>query len=610
MAALKAFDPVGLRGALAACAFLVAAAWGLSAWAQDAQPAGETVREKIEEAKKAVGWDKPPADEAERMMRNLFDLDVAGDELEALAEAASKVKTTDDDIAGLDALCRMAWAEAEAKFRQSIAAAPGRPFPHYFLGVAAFERGDFKAAREAFGRVVALEPAASSAHLLARLSELCDGRKDLTPARLLMLYAQAFRDTGKALGLDKEEFSLALALLPPLVRDPVLYRSWDCIQPVAVRRMKAVEEDATRATTPDAEIVGVLAFTPAKGTVGVAERLAAKFPANRDLQVFSFMMKYFGAQVEKKFPVPEGFAADLDKAMALDGENGALMLLKIPYRRNARLEDPEPPLTAEDVAILHAAMRSPRFCAYASWKVAETRALRAKEFGSYAHRLEMTVQGGPMLLSFFQDLMRRSGTTFEENLIDGERDLAMALWRDVQRLADRMVEDNPSLLTRLVSDTIARASCLHALQSFATVAPGDVPEEILARLDAVLLRGQTASSVGRDLHVMEICSLPLRRLSAAYETAVEGPRGLVDAEFAEEVERGRECACDDARETLKRQLDRARVVPMSSNAYASAALLGVLKDTKAVDLLEELATSKDASAQAIARRALAKIRQR
>lgn len=597
---------------------LIVLAVAAPAWAQDAGHMRdiENARNDLDEAKqkldKELGLDKPPANDLERSLREAFGVEKAQKELDAIELAAMKVKTTDEDFAGFDALCRMKWDEAEAQFKKSLTASPGRPFPQYFLGVAAFDRADYAAAKEAFAKTLALDPSVRSAHLLRRLAELCEGEGDrgFPAEKLLMFHAQACRETEKALKLKKDE-SFGSWLFPQLTSDPVLYKALEFLRTVAKRRATTIAEDARQPREPDVEFIRALAFAPRKETAAAAMFMAAKFPAEKPIQVFAFLDRYFGPQEEKPFPPPEGFAADLDKALALEEGNGALMLLKIPYRRAAKLGDPEPLLTGEDVAVVNAAARAPQFCTYTHWVVHQTREVRTRYFGGYAPRMELSVFGTPNLYPMMLGLARRAGTTFGEYLAAGKRDAAMELFRDMQRLADRMVEDSPLLLSRLVSDSVSTAMCTRALRSLAAADPGpEAAGEIAARFEEVVLRKQTNKVVAGKMNIEVIFALPVRRLAEAYEAAVETDRAPLDAAFAEEVARWRESLCADAIERLGWTLERGGgVAPLPSNTYTSIALLGALKDPKAIASLEKLAAFKDPAAKLLATRALAKIRQ-
>ena len=430
-------------------------------------------------------------------------LDELKDRLEDSQEAAARIVVTETDIQGLDAYEAFDFAKAEELLRASIAEQPERAFPYFLHGCALFELDRFAEAADSFQEARRLEPESRLSLLLENLSRRFAGAPEFSPARLLEAYDYAYKDTVEALGWEEEKRETLVSLFTtPFTSDPIRERLGQLTVRVIEKRTLGVLQDYVNESDLERKITLAMLLGEDLGTLLIT-KLAQEHPEHTELQVFSFLLGYFGSASGACAERPESYVEDLAAAQALESENGALILLTIEGK------DRDKPLSEEERSILRRAARSNDFRIYYHYKFDALMNEHSSRPGAYWTDWPANPPRS-LVYSPLRSILYRAKNTAVRLLDEGEEEEAQAILSDIRALLAKVRDERPSPIPELFAESVMNRT-LRDLQAYAARAKRpDLLERTLAERETLVRRYVIHSLAAQ--HIQALTKLPIRRI--------------------------------------------------------------------------------------------------
>ena len=430
-------------------------------------------------------------------------------EIRRVRQALARISLTESDRRALRAFCRGNLAEAQRLFQQSEKERPGRPFPAYFLGAVALERGRPGKARANFHRAIARQAECRSARVLARLADLWPARGKPRGADLCVLFERACRQVADELGLQwPAGRSVVEPFLSPLLADPVLLKAQEVVGEFARDDLWNLADRMAKAKDPGEKLRLALTMGENIFADALVHTLARDHPRDRRVQTFVFLYRWFA----RRPPATGDFREELAAARRRDPDNGVLVLLGIAPGAKAEDERSYPPLSEDEVAEFRRGVRSRRFETFAAFGRGEIERYRRQRYGPFASAL------GPVPLPFVHARLarvaRRAAATVGRLLEAGKTDEALKLASDVEALAERLLAESKEARVRLAADAILDA-LYEAMGIYAAKAGKKPLLRTCVERRAEICRRRAERMVAWDAFLVTMSRMPVPRVSDA-----------------------------------------------------------------------------------------------
>jgi len=519
-------------------------------------------------------------------------------QVRAMRQAVASIVLTPHDTEGLEALCRGEHAYARERFLISESTKPGREFPLYFLGAIEFQEGNYALAERHFARTLGRNAKCRSAALLGRLARLCEGRRTIDTAQLVLLFRQACAETLQELALDDHARlpSVADALVPPLAADPVLFKAQEFVGGLASREFWSLARAYAAAPSPEAKLDAALLMGDNIFADALIQSLAQEHPGNRAVRTFAFLHRHFARSPDDAARARPSRAAELEAGRQIDPDNGALLLLAIDAGEGG--ETPTP-LSDSEVVRFRAAVRAASFATCAAYHHEKRLAGYLDRYGPLASYAPMTRV--PSVYMHVARVARRAAAAAAKQFGEGEVAEALKLSSDVEMLATRVVGESGGARAQLVADAVLD-SLYEAIQAHAAQA-GRAPllKSSLERR-AEIYRRRAWRLVAWDRYVLTLFKMPVRRLVEAAMELENSPERIQQVA----IEKLQASPAEFYQEAVAR-LAGAGADTVPAGAYEYVILLGELRDRNAIPTLIRLAGHRDRLIAHLATRAFSAI---
>ena len=530
----------------------------------------------------------------------IFGLNQLKEKAEAAQKSTAKVVVTEPDLQALDAYAAGQFTQVEELLNDAAQAPDKRPFPLFLRGCALFELKRFSEAAACFDEALALQKDSRMCCLLAEMSRNLEESPGATDGDIWTAFDFAYKVTTDRVPMPTEKGespSLAAAFTSPISFDPIRARLDQAAALIRQKRQIGILQDYLKATDLNQQLDLALLMDEKLGRMAIVN-LSKEHPENKELQVFAFLVRYYGGADDKLSQRGPNYAQDFAAAQADEPENGCLVLLGI-----ADTEDNyDQPLNAAEIDIFGRAVHCKEFNTHFAYRGREAAAESRAQGGECFESLSQG-HAGPIVLSTIRHIARRANINILKLFEDGKEAEAQALFADVRLLSAKVLSEHSGNTNALLSANGMTEPLCRKLQEYAVRANReDLLEKILPEREAVV-RSEAVLSAGVE-NAWAFWELPVRRMPEIFWS---------DQPFSFYQNR--------ALRLLRLYPDRFRTEAIENLRHVSEAgyksygfdcravvILQMLKDPKALPILEPMVGHADPLLSRLAQEAVAEIK--
>ena len=568
------------------------------------QPSGDIVKETDEAIARQRVEEQKEWSETMQKLRSMWkdlDVEVGQDELpdpmgilglsqlKEKAEAAQKstagIVVTEQDLQALDAYAAGQFGQVEELLKDAAHAPEKRPFPLFLRGCALFELKRFAGAAACFDEALSLEKDSRMCCLLAEMSRRLEKSPDATDDDIWTAYDFAYKACMDRMPMPKEEgesLSFASIFTSPISFDPIRARLDQAAARIREKRRLGILQDYLKATDLNRKLVLALLMDEKLGRLAIIS-LSKEHPENKELQVFAFLVRYYGGSDDKLSKRGPDYARDFAQAQADEPENGCLALLGIADTDDNYKE----PLNAAEIGLLKRASHSKEFDTHSGYRAreaaAESRARSGECFEPWSQGHARSV-----VISTIRHIAYRANTTIMALFEDGKEAEAQALLSDVRLLVAKVrSEHSDSAITMLSANSMTEL-LNRKLQEYAIRANReDLLGKILPEREAVV-RSEAVIPAGA-MDSIAFWELPVRRMPEMF--CSDKPFSFYEKRALRMLRLDPDRFRNEAIENL-RHVSTEGYKP-DNLEYRAVVVLQMLKDPRALPILEPMVGHAD-----------------
>jgi hypothetical protein len=386
----------------------------------------------------------------------------------------------------------------------------------------------------------------------------------------------------------------------PISFDPIRMRLDQAAERIRRKRHLGILQDYIRATDLNQQLDLALLMDVRLGRLAIIS-LSKEHPENKELQVVAFLVRYYGGPDDKLSRRGPDYTQDFATAQADEPENGYLLLLGV----DETFEKEKVPLTPAEIDLLKRAVHSKAFDTHFGCRDREAAAESRARGGEC---LELPSQGRlhphPCSIRAVGHIVRRAGLTIVGFFKAGKEAEAQALLSDVELLiATVRSEHSDSALRSLNAHSMA-ASLSRKLAEYAAPAKrADLLEKVIPEWEAAVRFEAIAGAGAGAGNKWTLLELPVRRIrysDSSDQSILLENSGLRTLRLYPDRFR------DEAFENLRYVNDKGQTSFLLE--YNAIVILQMLKDPKALPILEPIVGHADPLLSRLAREAVAAIK--
>ncbi len=529
----------------------------------------------------------------------IFGLNQLKENAEAAAKSTAKIVVTEPDLRALDAYAAGQFAQVEESLKDAANAPGKRPFPLFLRGCALFELKRFAEAAASFDEALALQKDSRMCCLLAEMSRNLEKSPDATDEDIWTAFDFAYKATMDRMPMPKEEGdspSLAAAFTSPISFDPIRVRLDQVVARIRRNRQIGILQDYLKATDLNQQLDLALLMDKKLGRMAIVS-LSKEHPENKKLQVFAYLVRYYGGADDKLSQRGPDYAQDFAAAQADEPENGCLVLLGI-----ADTEDNyDQPLNAAETDILKRAVHCKEFNTHFGYRGREA-AAESRAQGGECFESASQSHAGSVVLSTVRHVAHRADMNILKLFEAGKEAEAQALLSDVRLLAAKVRSENSDNVSALLSANVMTEPLNRKLQEYAVrLNREDLLEKILPEREAVM-RSEAVLSAGVE-NELAFWELPVRRMPEIFWS--DKPFSFYQDRALRLLRLYPDRFRNEAIEDL-RHVSEAGYKPFDFD-YRAVVILQTLKDPRALPILEPIIGHADPLLSRLAQEAVADI---